>query len=106
MLVDTGFPPTIVEASRQPGHKGPRVGEDDLIVNQLARLGVRPQDVGYLVASHSDLDQAGNLQAFPDAEIVVQRAHYQAAREGVALIVYGHDAEEWEKLKKAPEFYT
>ena len=29
-----------------------------------------------------------------------------AAREHVALIIYGHDAEEWKKLKKAPEFYS
>ncbi len=29
-----------------------------------------------------------------------------AAREHVSLIIYGHDAEEWKKLKKAPEFYS
>src|SRR5690348_9400920 len=29
-----------------------------------------------------------------------------AAREGVKLIVYGHDAQEWAKLKKAPDFYS
>jgi N-acyl homoserine lactone hydrolase len=28
-----------------------------------------------------------------------------AARERVALIVYGHDPDEWKTLKKAPEFY-
>ncbi len=28
-----------------------------------------------------------------------------AQREGVALIVHGHDAEQWKTLKKAPEYY-
>ena len=28
-----------------------------------------------------------------------------ARREGVALIVHGHDAEQWQTLKKAPEYY-
>ena len=28
-----------------------------------------------------------------------------AAREGVALTIYGHDAEQWATLKQAPEFY-
>ncbi len=29
-----------------------------------------------------------------------------ARREGVTLIVYGHDAEQWPTLRHSPEFYT
>jgi N-acyl homoserine lactone hydrolase len=29
-----------------------------------------------------------------------------AQREGVALIIYGHDAEQWRTLKHAPDFYA
>lgn len=29
-----------------------------------------------------------------------------AAREGVVLTVYGHDAEQWPTLRHAPEFYS
>ncbi|HLJ61014.1 MAG TPA: N-acyl homoserine lactonase family protein [bacterium] len=207
ILVDTGFGPKMVETSRRPDHQGPRVTEDDLVVNQLARLGVRPENIRYLVATHFDGDHAGYLAPFTAAEIVVQRRHYDtaqgghprfagtreqwgdprlryrlvdgdttlvpgvelietsghvpghqsvlvrlpktgpvllaidamaralgdhtpetrpigsydleaagtrastrklvdlAARERVALIVYGHDPDEWKKLKKAPEFY-
>jgi N-acyl homoserine lactone hydrolase len=207
ILVDTGFGPQMVEMSRRPDHQGARVTENDLVVNQLALLGVRPENVRYLIATHFDGDHAGCLATFPDAEVVVQRRHYDvakaghprfantrdqwgdprlryrlvdgdaellpgvelietsghvpghqsvlvrlrntgpvllaidamshalgdhtpenrpmtqydleesgtrastrklvdlAARERVALIVYGHDPDEWKKLRKAPEFY-
>jgi N-acyl homoserine lactone hydrolase len=26
-------------------------------------------------------------------------------REGVTLVIFGHDAQQWRTLKKAPEFY-
>jgi len=83
VLVDTGFPPGIVELSRAPDFRGPRVTKEDLIVNQLARLGVKPDDVRYVVATHYDGDHAGSLDSFPNAEIVVQRAHDEAARSGL-----------------------
>jgi N-acyl homoserine lactone hydrolase len=207
ILVDTGFGPQMVEESRRPGHQGALVSENDLVVNQLARLGVRPENIRYLIATHFDRDHAGCLATFAGAEIIVQRRHYEAAkaghsrfagtqdqwgdsrlryrlvngdtelvrgvelietsghvpghqsvlvrlpktgpvllaidamasalgdhtpenrpmgqfdldesgtrastrklvdlaaREKVALIVYGHDADEWKKVKKAPEFY-
>jgi N-acyl homoserine lactone hydrolase len=28
-----------------------------------------------------------------------------AEREGVGLVVFGHDAEQWRTLKKAPDYY-
>ena len=192
VLVDTGFP-----AGQEP--------EEDFVVNRLASVGVAPGDIRYVVATHFDMDHAGAHDQFPDAEFVVQRAHYEAAkqhprfdsarehwdrpelryrqvdgdtellpgieliesgghvpghqavlvrlpntgpvllaidaipravqldpdtrpigpydmdeaatrastrklvelarREGVALIVHGHDAEQWRTLKKAPEYY-
>ncbi len=194
VLVDTGFPLD-------------RAGEENFVVNRLASVGVAPGDINYVVATHLDPDHAGAHDQFPDAEFVVQRAHYEAAqsrrhdrfeqmrqhwdrpelryrqvdgdtellpgieliesgghvpghqsvlvrlpntgpvllaidaisrathldpdtrpigpydtdeeatrastrklvelaqREGVALIVHGHDAEQWKTLKKAPDYY-
>ena len=82
ILVDTGFGPEMVEVSRRPGHEGAQVTENDLVVNQLARLGVRPEHIHYLIATHFDRDHAGCLATFPGAEIVVQRRHYEAAKAG------------------------
>jgi N-acyl homoserine lactone hydrolase len=82
ILVDTGYGPQMVEMSRRPDHQGARVTEDDLVVNRLAHLGVRPEDIHYLIATHFDGDHAGSLATFPGAEIVVQRRHYDAAKAG------------------------
>ncbi len=82
ILVDTGFGPQMVEISHRPDHEGARVTEDDLAVNQLARLGVRPENIRYLVATHFDRDHAGCLATFAGAETVVQRRHYEAAKAG------------------------
>ena len=45
------------------------------IVEQLAALGLRPDDIDIVVSTHFDIDHAGCHDAFPQAEHVVQRAH-------------------------------
>jgi len=82
VLVDTGFGPKMVETSHRPGHQGAVVNTADLVVNQLARLGVPPSDVRYVIATHFDGDHAGSLASFAASEIVAQRRQYQAARGG------------------------
>lgn len=42
--------------------------------SQLAGLGLRPSDIGYVVLSHSHGDHVGNLDLFPQATLVVQKA--------------------------------
>lgn len=78
ILVDTGFPDSAIGSSGGNWY----MTDDDYVVNQLARVGVTPSDISYVVCTHLDPDHAGNHNAFPDAEFVVQRAHYDAATSG------------------------
>lgn len=55
-----------------------RPGED--VVSQLAALGVRPDDIGYVVNSHFHFDHCGCNASFPRATFLVQRAELQGAR--------------------------
>jgi N-acyl homoserine lactone hydrolase len=80
VLVDTGFSRETVGAYKQPGYSGMRVDEQDYVTGQLALIGLRPQDIRYLVCTHLDPDHAGGHDEFPDAELVIQREHYEAAR--------------------------
>jgi N-acyl homoserine lactone hydrolase len=77
ILIDTGFPRR---------HESPEMGlhlhEHDYIVDQLAALGLAPHDIDYLICTHFDPDHAGGHDAFPDAELIVQRQHYEVARAG------------------------
>lgn len=54
-----------------------RMGPDDYVVNQLAKLGLAPRDIDTLVATHFHFDHAGNTRDFTGSEIVVQRDCYE-----------------------------
>ncbi len=43
---------------------------------QLARIGVRPEQIGTIILSHLHLDHTGGLPLFPHAEVYVPRADY------------------------------
>ncbi|UWG96354.1 N-acyl homoserine lactonase family protein [Dehalobacter sp. DCM] len=50
------------------------VPEDEKMVNSLAKIGVTPDDIKYVVCSHLHLDHAGNLDYFKNSEIMVSEA--------------------------------
>lgn len=79
IVVDTGFPAEMVAAALQPGYQGMPIRDGVAVVDRLAEVGVAPQEVHLLVATHLDADHAGAHDAFPNAEIVVQRVQYEAA---------------------------
>jgi len=86
-LVDTGFPYAFV--ANPPNVPGPQntkivVREEDYVVNRLAKIGLSVNDINILVCTHFDPDHAGNHALFQNAEFVVQRAHYEAAKAGHA----------------------
>lgn len=76
LLWDAGYAPHLVEALRPwpfplyrlatPLHLDPQLAA----AAQLARLGVRPADVGHLIVSHFHLDHIAGLRDFPAAAIV------------------------------------
>jgi N-acyl homoserine lactone hydrolase len=78
----SGASEATVEAVRSGRFPVPRVDEENYVVNALAALGVQPQDIAYLVATHFDFDHVGALDAFPQAEVVVQEGQLEAARAG------------------------
>ena len=41
---------------------------------QLEKIGLKPDDIKYVVASHLHLDHGGNVGKFPDSAVVVQKA--------------------------------
>ena len=77
ILIDTGFPKNFEAPSMDL-----RLDDRDYIVEQLAALGLSPHDIRYLVCTHFDQDHAGGHDAFREAELIVQRRHYEWARAG------------------------
>ena len=60
---------------------------------QLAEVGVAPDDVSVVVASHLHFDHCGGLAQLPDARVLVQRAEWEVAFDDVLveLGVYNPD---------------
>lgn len=87
ILVDSGFPESYIHDP--PGPLGPlelraEVRPEDHVVARLAELGLAPRDIDFVVCTHFDADHAGNHDLFQNAELVVQRQHYDAAKSGDA----------------------
>jgi glyoxylase-like metal-dependent hydrolase (beta-lactamase superfamily II) len=51
----------------------------DNCIDQCRSVGVRPEDVRYVVQSHLHLDHSGAIGRFPRAEHIVQRIEYEYA---------------------------
>jgi glyoxylase-like metal-dependent hydrolase (beta-lactamase superfamily II) len=49
---------------------------DKTISSQLAEIGLSPNDVNYLLVSHTHGDHIGNVGLFPNATVVMQKAEY------------------------------
>jgi glyoxylase-like metal-dependent hydrolase (beta-lactamase superfamily II) len=69
IVVDTGFHPD----------SGARRGRTTVCppVEALRRIGVEPETVPTVILTHLHYDHTGNLEWFPDAELVVQRSELE-----------------------------
>ncbi|MBO0782760.1 MAG: N-acyl homoserine lactonase family protein [Ktedonobacteraceae bacterium] len=77
ILIDSGL---AADASLLPGM--PSNDDRKNVIEHLADLGLRPDDIDVLICTHFDVDHAGYHDAFTKAELVVQREHYELARSG------------------------
>src|SRR5436190_23209394 len=81
ILIDTGCARENIGLLAEFGGLTVEMAEQGHILEQLAPIGLTADDIDILVCSHLDFDHCGNHDAFPAAELVVQRAQYAAARE-------------------------
>ncbi len=84
VLVDTGFGIDDVRRPRQLGlpFNGivrPQLDESETAVAQIRALGFEPNDVRHIITTHLDLDHAGGLPDFPDAEVHLLGIEHDAA---------------------------
>jgi N-acyl homoserine lactone hydrolase len=69
ILIDSGLPEMIPE--EEAGFEN---GRD--VIEQLASIGVTPDDIDTVISTHYDVDHAGRHAAFTKAHYVVQRLHH------------------------------
>jgi glyoxylase-like metal-dependent hydrolase (beta-lactamase superfamily II) len=84
VLVDTGFGLDDVRKPRQLGRAfgalvRPVLDTGETAISQIRELGFQPGDVRHIITTHLDLDHAGGLPDFPDAEVHLLGRELQAA---------------------------
>jgi len=75
ILIDSGLPEIIPEESSDFKN-----GQD--VIQQLAIIGLKPDDIDTVISTHYDDDHAGRHAAFTKAQYVVQRVHHVEALSG------------------------
>ena len=69
ILIDSGLPEVMPEGESEFEN-----GQD--VIEQLANIGLRPDDIDTVISTHYDIDHAGRHAAFTQAQYVVQRVHH------------------------------
>lgn len=84
VLFDTGMSRDVIDKADQRWGLVAKVfipvekkGQD--IVSQLAKIGLKPDDISIVVNSHLHLDHAGDNEYFPKAMFIVQKEEMKAA---------------------------
>jgi N-acyl homoserine lactone hydrolase len=69
ILIDSGMAPDAMLPGLSRGEN------EKNVIEHLAALGLRPDDIDTLICTHFDVDHAGYHDAFVGAELIVQREH-------------------------------
>lgn len=72
ILIDSGLPEIIPDDSSEFEN-----GKN--VIEHLANLGLKPDDIDTVISTHYDGDHAGRHAAFTKAQYIVQRAHHMDA---------------------------
>ena len=72
ILIDTGLPESMPEEESEFEN-----GQD--VIEQLASIGLKPDDIDTVISTHYDIDHAGRHAAFTKAHYIVQRVHHADA---------------------------
>jgi len=96
VLFDTGHNlETVKDAANvvpKPLYEGyrPEPYEDGYVLNALERVGVKPEEIMYVICSHLHFDHAGGLGHFPNATYIVQKQelHYAYVPDAFMKMAY------------------
>jgi N-acyl homoserine lactone hydrolase len=79
LLWDTGITDAIAAMPDGQAPEDPRMTHwrrPKTLASQLEALGVKPAEIKYLAISHTHPDHIGNVELFPQAMLLVQKAEY------------------------------
>ena len=76
VIFDTGNNDKVITDAGYWGHLSkifePKMTQEHAMNAQLAKIGLTPDDIKYVVVSHMHLDHGGNVGRFPNSTVVIQ----------------------------------
>jgi|SRR5690348_1801623 len=94
LLWDTGIADAIAAMPNGQAPADPRATHwrrPKTLASQLDQLGVKPSDIKFVAVSHTHPDHIGNVELFPHAMLLVQKAEYEwPSASGGARFKPGH----------------
>ena len=82
LLWDTGLPLNVAGQGEVTLDGGDRFVYERSIVDQLAAMGITPEDITYVAFSHLHADHAGGANAFAGSNVLMQKAEWDSALAG------------------------
>jgi N-acyl homoserine lactone hydrolase len=80
LLWDTGYPDSVAEKPvTTPVGMATRA---KTLAAQLAEISVKPADIRFIAVSHTHGDHVGNVDMFPEATLLIQKAEFDSALRG------------------------
>lgn len=87
ILIDTGMHPGHIkhpnmtfEGTELESAIVPIMTEDDRMENRLSEIGLTPEDIHVVINTHLHFDHSGNNNLFPYARIIIQKQHFEQAK--------------------------
>src|SRR3954452_11096682 len=80
LLWDTGLPDALAAMPDGLAPADPKATHwrrPKMLASQLDQIGVKPADIKFVAISHSHPDHTGNVDLFPQAMLLVQKAEYE-----------------------------
>lgn len=80
MVWDTGIPDAVAamaDGLKPSDPKATHWKRPKTLASQLEQVGVKPSEVKYVAVSHTHPDHIGNVELFPQAMLLVQKAEYE-----------------------------
>jgi N-acyl homoserine lactone hydrolase len=92
IVVDTGPPDMERTLKYHPYAKSEPNRPDQNIVSQLAKAGVKPEEVDVVILTHLHWDHVGDVTKFPNAEFIVSQEELRFALDPIPPLYIGYEA--------------
>ncbi|MFK3797180.1 N-acyl homoserine lactonase family protein [Pseudomonas sp. NPDC088444] len=79
LLWDAGLPEKYLKGPLTEGTFTTKLNRT--VVDQIKDLGLRPDDIKYVAVSHAHFDHSGQVNDFPNATLIIQRAELEAMKD-------------------------